>query len=253
MAEQDPTWGNASLIYERTSKRALIASKTQQSSGKLAFHAQSTITRSDQAEKRVSQSAPQPRRNPAYHADRRRRNGTVRQRLWRREAQWRIARKAWVGNRLERVPHAHGTQEPDIGAGTLFEPSPQGNGKLRGSGDYGMPNSVPNTIDPPYHPKRSRTQSCYIAGSESPHGKPRGAASSARPSAPDRTGDCKADPPCDRPRANPDISATSVQQPLLPRVNMAGSKDGTALRSTTERRRARWHSSWLSPRWSCSF
>lgn len=130
---------------------------------------------------------------------------------------------------------------------------PQGNGKLRGSGDYGMPNSVPNTIDPPYHPKRSRTQSCYIAGSESPHGKPRGAASSARPSAPDRTADCKADPPCDRPRANPDISATSVQQPLLPCVNMAGSKDGTALRSTTERRRARWHSSWLPPRWSCSF
>lgn len=110
-----------------------------------------------------------------------------------------------------------------IGAGTHFEPSPQGNGKLLGSGDYGMPNSVPNTIDPPYHPKRSRTQSCYIAGSESPHGKPRGAASSARPSAPDLTADCKADPPCDRPRANPDISATSVQQPLLPCVNMAGS------------------------------
>lgn len=61
---------------------------------------------------------------------------------------------------------------------------PQGNGKLRGSGDYGMPNSVPNTIDPPYHPKRSRTQSCYIAGSESPHGKPRGAASSAHPQRP---------------------------------------------------------------------
>lgn len=140
-----------------------------------------------------------------------------------------------------------------IGAGTLFEPSPQGNGKLHGGGDFRVPHSVPNTIDPPYRPKRSRTQSRCIAGSESPRGRPRGTASSARPSAPDRTVDCKADPLCDRPRANPDISATSVQQPLLPCVNMAGSTDGTALRSTTERRRAQWHSSWRSPRWSCSF